>query len=692
MRHNRFLILFVGLLCWGGSVFVFFRRVFTSGFDWMPGGPGDGLLILSLHEHWFRFLSGKEGWRELSFFHPAENVLGYSDTFLGTGIVFSIFRFGGLDQFMSLFSVLLILAAIGFWGMYYWMHRFRQFSVPISMFCAVLFVVASPVFLASRNSHLQLLSVWQFPVGFILIELLFRQFREAAPRVAITAALLAGWFCVLAYSTFYMAFFFGLLVLLGLVGALFAFPLSEVRNSLGLIMKHVRELVPALVICIVMGGLFLWTYLPVRQEMGGRPFENVVKQLPLPWDVFNHSVTNLLWGQASALIWPYPSRMRHELELGLTPLLFVFVAVMVFYHLIRSRKRNPLLFVAAFTVLAGTLLIVRAGPLSLWYIPHTLIPGSEGIRAAFRFNLALLTPSIFLFASLLRELSTYPGLFSRIALLILSAFVMLEQIQLADNARIHRSQLKELSQMTPPPPADADVFHAFSRSWPGWSRSIGQNTAVFLAHEWNIKTTNGASGFFPKNWHLYDLEPGKAFKPLVQWMQSQQLKDTVYLLNIDSSEWIRGLDFRISGNSVLDGVDLMRMHPEAFASLSSGGWSQQEAWGVWSEAGEAAFRFAPHHFPDGASRLILSAHGFVAREHPRIDVGIYLNEVLLKRITFSRHNREINETIPIPAAIAYPEKLTFRIEAPASPEELGISNDARNLGIGLRSLTIVSEN
>ncbi len=116
------------------------------------------------------------------------------------------------------------------------------------------------------------------------------------------------------------------------------------------------------------------------------------------------------------------------------------------------------------------------------------------------------------------------------------------------------------------------------------------------------------------------------------------------------------------------------------------GWGEPEAWGVWSEGGEASF-FLP--MPTARPKnLDISLHAFITPGHPKIYVSIFANDIFIERMA-------INEARPPHIKIPmndqnYPSgyvEVRFKVDSPISPFRLNLSGDTRSLGIGLVSAT-----
>ena len=686
---RRRLPLLLPISAWLGGVFIFFRQFFLSGGDLVTGGPGDGQLITSLHEHWFRFARGLEGWHEMIFFYPAKNVLGYSDTFLLTGIPYTVLRFFGLDPYLSLQLVLISLSSAGFWGMYYWLRQFRQTERGLATFLAGLFLVASPIYLASRNSHPQLLSVWLLPVYLILMESILLRLWRGEKGVALLFAMFAALFGLLTYSTFYVAYFFALLVFLGLLGSLVLFGLRRSFAQAWERRKRWTELLPGLGILALFAALFLKTYLPALQETGGRPFEAVVSHLPLPWDLFNHSTTNALWGKLAEAIWSYPAYRPHEVELGMPPLLFFSVVAYALYLLVIKRRIFSLERLAAFVFLSGTLLLVRVDGFSLWSIPWLLLPGAEGIRAAFRFNLVLLLPALLLLMHLTQSLWKEKSWKRRVPLALLGLFLILEQAQFSSNARMSREERGRLVDKAAAPPAELECFYAFMPSdrddRPGLRR-MAQNAAIRLAENWNLPTINGRSGFLPAGWRLMGMHPSTAWPALQKWVEAKEVRGPVGLYDLDRQQWIRIYRPEPVPPGPFVGLNLLSLPPEQFAEMDPVNWSGQEFWGRWTLGEQVSLKLPKDRFPTGNYRVVLSGRAFVPPGSAALNVAVLIGEEVIGKLQLQDKGKET--TVWFPAKIKDGQRtLRFR-QNPRSPRDFG-GKDNRILGLGVGSLRLL---
>ena len=121
------------------------------------------------------------------------------------------------------------------------------------------------------------------------------------------------------------------------------------------------------------------------------------------------------------------------------------------------------------------------------------------------------------------------------------------------------------------------------------------------------------------------------------------------------------------------------------------GWAMPEKWGVWSDGPEARLVVDPKpgSLGGGDLGLIVRAMGFVTPKHPRQTVDVLVNGTSVALWTFELGDGFVERRARVPAAVVkFPLEITFRIRNAMTPAQLGISGDARRLGIGLASLRL----
>jgi len=121
------------------------------------------------------------------------------------------------------------------------------------------------------------------------------------------------------------------------------------------------------------------------------------------------------------------------------------------------------------------------------------------------------------------------------------------------------------------------------------------------------------------------------------------------------------------------------------------GWSTPESWGTWSDGTEARLTLCLDPPPGRVLVIEALAQGFVAPAHPRLEVEVRVNEDAVAVWLFKGDTEPRTRRLRIAAELACVRELelNFHIGDPRSPRELGLSDDTRRLGLGLRTLKIL---
>lgn len=120
------------------------------------------------------------------------------------------------------------------------------------------------------------------------------------------------------------------------------------------------------------------------------------------------------------------------------------------------------------------------------------------------------------------------------------------------------------------------------------------------------------------------------------------------------------------------------------------GWSGSEPWGTWSE-GSSAVVMLPMN--DSLKKVVIEGRALVTTAHPEQKIRVLLNGVFLKDATLTSNagNRiEVSISEKLRTHLSKNRYLRMQFEFPdaAKPLELGISDDNRNLALGLVSITL----
>ena len=112
-------------------------------------------------------------------------------------------------------------------------------------------------------------------------------------------------------------------------------------------------------------------------------------------------------------------------------------------------------------------------------------------------------------------------------------------------------------------------------------------------------------------------------------------------------------------------------------------WGQNESWGVWSTGPDPQLAL---FMPSGTPKILtLDVRAFINPQHPSQEVNISINGVPQKTVTLNKlDNNQIELAIPVSAYGKEWINLGFSLPQAISPKELGMGDDGRKLGIGLK--------
>ena len=99
-REETILGLLLSLIACIASMSIVFRDAIVSGFDLGFGDRADGLIEISLLEHWRSVFTRAEVWNQPLYFHPYTGTLGYNDGYLLSGLIYSAWRLA-FDPFVA---------------------------------------------------------------------------------------------------------------------------------------------------------------------------------------------------------------------------------------------------------------------------------------------------------------------------------------------------------------------------------------------------------------------------------------------------------------------------------------------------------------------------------------------------------------------------------------------------------------
>ncbi|MEI6412665.1 MAG: hypothetical protein WCP34_00195 [Pseudomonadota bacterium] len=547
---SRIITGLVGLL----ALLVFYRAVFLSGFDLLPGDIGDTRFNMVILEHWFRVAQGLDSGTSPNFFFPAPGTLGYSDALILLAIPYVASRLIGLGVLHSTQWTLLAWSLLGFTGMFLWLRRPQQLALPASLAGAVAFAFGTQFYQGLALGHIQLMTALLLPwlasgVWCQLKNTLDNPSRHPLACGVGAAALLA----LMLLTSFYVGWF---VMLQGLVMAMLAifalFARRGVRQGFLAVRVELARQWPGLAVgaWVLMAGLlpFAMIYGPILQQGVERDWSVVARYLPF-WTDLHDPKGNLLWEPVAQTLAPWLTSRKDELGKGLTwGLLAIFCATLIQTGFARrppltdptALRQHRMVLLFGGSVIVCWILMLKVGEVSLWALVYHWVPGAIAIRTVHRFNGVLAFSVVTVAAMGLDRLWRQSGNRrpAQIAVLALAALIAFEQINRLPKFVSQRADMTPLETFAAAPPhCRAFVLLPSDRDprWHHWSRQL---EAVVIAQRQNLPTLNGESGGAPPGWHLFDPSDSPAYEEaLVSWADRYQLWDGLCGLDPVLARW-----------------------------------------------------------------------------------------------------------------------------------------------------------
>lgn len=513
------------------AMLVFFRVPILSGFDLGFGERGDGIIEISILEHWRNVLAGASPWHTGFYFYPYTGTLGYNDGYALYGLVYAFWRLFA-DPFHADTLNILTFKTIGFIFAYLLVARTLRWGRSAAWLVALLWTVASNISL--QAVHAQLQSVALLPVAMMLAITAVRAERDGCRSKArwhavALAALMAAWLMTSYYMAWFTIFSACLLTLCWLVLTGHWRP----ATLLDLLRRHGATLACGFGAFAVLILPFLATYLPKIRETGGKSYEEMLGYLVTPLiDMINVGPDNYLWGWifrplfalVHAVLPDDPALPRRVLgfehEAGL-PLITCVLVVTAAWRIIVRRcategdgatagAASVELRAFAWAMMIAWALTLQFWIASPWGLVFEFVPGAKGLRVVSRYQLWLVLPFLLLAVAAWRDRATWlarsrPGLAAILLLLL-----VVENLGSETAAQLDRTDNRAALWGIPRPPAGCTNFYvaASRRGEPLYlnrymnDRYPHNVDAMLLAERWRVPTINGFSTFNPPDWNF----------------------------------------------------------------------------------------------------------------------------------------------------------------------------------------------
>lgn len=666
----------------------FFRNIVFTGTGALISDRADGRLTMLLTEHWWNFFNGKEKFSEIAMFYPADDVFGYTDLFLGYGILHSLLRAIGLNIFVAFKWMLILTHIFGTFTTYYLLNRKLSVKFGWSIFGTMAFCFSDTY--ARFLVHTQLNAVAYLPLLLILLVGFIENYKTRYKR-NIYAYCMIGWFVLLTYNSWYVACFTGLFSLFFIIVYLICIKKNKI-NVLSLIIQNIKyiwkDLIGYFLYMVVLFIPFIKIYLPVMKKSSGYNYYDCVMYMPEIADIINVSEGNFMLGGIIKKL-DYAGRgYSFEVVEGFSVILLgLFIGSIFLFkrHYAGHQSENDVIKIGVIkalyiSVIIGLFSIVRlsANGISMWRLIYMVVPVVRSMRAVARFWLWLSFPMAIVTAYSLDRY--FPTCRSNKKNCIIVVSILLVFVSNINKAGVSTSwnDYSELAfiENIAKKPEDAKSFYIIDSAKTGDPGYIYQLDAFEIANHLNLKTINGYSGQSPEDWDgIWDVCSSEYESAVFDWVDKNQLEN-VYAYDRAENVWI---PIEKRKEETLD--DAFCPNDNKF-SMTSGIYDWDQAEFVWTEQVFKTKIYNSNIQKDGLHIVMRSEKEKYLMQG--VDAGkirIYVDDEPVKEVDVV--DGKIDLIIPMDSHMDDLYNIGIETDCYFVPEDIGESGDSRELSLGI---------
>ena len=495
-----------------GSIllFIVIRNNFLGYFF---GDPMDSKLQITIQDHWFKWITGKDSFFDLKIFYPDANTLGYSDTLIIPGIVHTVLKFLGLGTIQSWqFSNILILF-VGIFITYIFTFKLVNNSI-ISWIITFLFIL-SHTFLENLSGQPNTVNYLLFFIIPISILNLTKQVISKS-NIYLNTFILALFTPFLAISTWY-AFFLGFLFLAILTIFFLILNRKEFVSYLKKILSNFQKLNYVLLLCIFIIDILLWFLFASIYLGKATAAKNLWVEVSRTESTINNLISSFVLNSKFIPIEIknrfLPDQVYVSIGLGSLPIALIFLVIILSFFFKKIITRNIVILFSS--TIFYLLFFVSFNNNSLFRIFWNNFILFESIRYTYRANLYVSYFLILIGIYLLFKISQ--KLKNKVFIFILFSFVLINQWQEAPSKwRFSEYFNKEYETITKS--LKSSNCKSFVVDSPGKGWWDDQLSGMQIMRETSIPTINGYSGDYPQNYLASDWSKDTQLLQIGTWL------------------------------------------------------------------------------------------------------------------------------------------------------------------------------
>jgi len=531
---------FLAILLASG-IFIFFRPIISSGFQYSQSDIGDTVIINYFLEHSFQTVFNQSyratAWSPL-IFYPQQDVLAYSENLWGSEPVYWAMRI--LFSPETSFQLWMIIISILNFLAFYILARSLGINKWFAGFGSFLFAFCLPR--ASQVGHQQLL-----PQFFSVLALLFF-WRFVKTKKFINFVFFEAFVYLQLLAGIYLGWFF----LLSLAPLLLVTVFWRRNESLLKLFLNRKTLASTLIFLLITAATFM-PYYRAEKELGGRSFAEVQSMMPSVDSYVNVVSDSIFYGlypsQMKAATQNLPMRHEQYLFLGLFFYLLLFVSAASYFI---ARKKSggilpwPPIFIASISVFVFITAISIRIPFtdfSFWVYIHRYVPGAGAIRALAR--IWTVSYLYFFIAAMTLASAAYLKTASKmikICLIALGLLACIEQIVLNPEYfnKLKQEAIQEQIDAAVNSVAQKYQIGAFYLRWPvGEYFAAYQSKAAWTSLHLNLPTINGYSGNEPIGYK--SVREPMSDNEIIGWLASRKQKPAIEAIAVLDASFDNGI-------------------------------------------------------------------------------------------------------------------------------------------------------
>jgi hypothetical protein len=271
-------------------------------------------------------------------------------------------------------------------------------------------------------------------------------------------------------------------------------------------------------------------------------------------------------------------------------------------------------------------------------------------------------------------------------MLVGSVLVIGEQLNLASTHTIHRDNERTIFAKIAVAPKGCKAFLATK---PVNEARVGtiQVDAMLVAERVQVPTVNGYSGWVPPGWDLYAFDD-RYFGHARHWVMSNGIAEGLCGCDLRSGTW-SGIDERKVARYKLGSTIDFGKNGNAVWFQAEGWWSAEEG-GTWRVGDRSILVLDIEAQPDTDLVLDIDGHAFAPPQRSPYAETVVFNRTPVAEWQISSPVLKSQIRIPRELVSSPLIRIEFVNHDPKAPADVGLSTDARKLGLALQRVSLQS--